>query len=155
MEIRIVKRSDYKNLANLFQGFFIRHNIFSLSEKEIIKYLKKESKKSKLVVCAEENCILAALFIVKIGQDIEGKHTLWKFRHFAYCNEKAAVLLLKNTEEKVKKLSETSKIELTLAENEKGVKFFQKNGYRVEGKLKNHYRWNETCIVISKSFSGK
>ena len=60
--------------------------------------------------------------------------------------------LLSFAEEELQKGSATSKVELSLAEGEKGIDFYRAQGYEQEGALKNHYRWGETCYVLSKSF---
>ena len=60
--------------------------------------------------------------------------------------------LLEEAERRVKKLSNTSKIELTLIDSE-NLDYYENKGYKKEAVLENHYRWNETCYILSKSFS--
>ena len=147
MTIRTVQESDYPALVKLYKSFFTKHNIFQKSDEEIIDYLKQQ--KHELIVY-DDNRIKGTLFLVNF--DGNG-HKLWKFRHFAFESEEIASKLWDDAEKKVKKSSETAKIELTIAENEKSLNFFRANGYEEEGKLKNHYRFGETCFILSKSFN--
>ena len=150
MTIREAKEKDFENLIKLFRNFFPTHNIFQKSNEEILPYLKEQSKENKLIIL-EEKSIRAALFLVNFGQNSEGSHKLWKFRHFAFGSEEEASKLLEESEKVVKNSSKTSKIELTIAKNEKGMEFYKSRGYKQEGKLENHYRLGETCFILSKS----
>ena len=151
MTIRNVQEHDYNQLIDLYQSFFKTHNLFNQKNSEIVSYLKKQAVKSELIVYEENGKILGASFLVNLSN--ENGHSRWKFRHFTFTNEKAATKLLKEAEKRVKKSSKTVKIELTIAENENSLDFFKQNDYEEEGRLTNHYRWGETCLVLSKSFS--
>ena len=151
MNITEAQESDYDKLIELFRNFFTTHNIFQQSDEEIISYLKEQSEENKLIIYEENNEIKAACFLVNFGQNKEGTHKLWKFRHFAFTSEEAGSKLLEEAENKIKEESETSKIELTIAENEEGINFYKSKGYVQEAELKNHYRQGETCFILSKS----
>lgn len=152
MPIRGIQNEDFEKLVRLYKSFFPTHNIFQKSEKEIINYLKEQSEENALIVYDETNSIVGALFLVNFGQNENGSHKLWKFRHFAFKNLDIAQRLLDEAEKIVKNSSETSKIELTLAETEKGIDFYKSNKYILEGSLSNHYRPNETCFIFAKCF---
>ncbi len=152
MAIRKGKVSDYYELVNLYRSFFKTHNIFQQSDKKIISYLKEQSKENELLVYDEKGSILGALYPVNLGQNADGTHKLWKFRHFAFYSDDIAEKLLEEAEKKVRKSSKTSKIELTIAETEQGIGFYKAHGYKKEAALRNHYRWGETCFTLSKSF---
>jgi len=152
MAIRNVQETDYVGLLALFKRFFPVHNRFQQDDGAIVKYLKKQASENELIVY-DDSGIKGALFLVKAGENKEGSHKIWKFRHFAFDNEQVASELLVEAEKRVKESSETSKIELTIAENEEGIDFYKDNGYEEEAALKNHYRWGETCFVFAKSFS--
>ncbi|MBT3865622.1 hypothetical protein HOF78_00790 [Candidatus Woesearchaeota archaeon] len=137
---------NYETLAELFSNFFKTHNVFQKTKQEIIDYLKNQ--KDELIFI--EN---AATFLVKTGEGLDKNHTRWKFRHFAYLSQESALKLLEKAEAKVRNSSKTAKIELTIAENEDSFEFFKSNGYEQEGILKNHYRPNEDCYILSKYFS--
>ena len=154
MAIRKAKEADYKKLVKLYSSFFKVHNIFQQDDEKVLLYLKKEAQKNELTVYEEGIEIKAALFLVMLGKNADGTHKLWKFRHFAYESDKIASQLLAHAEQKVKEKSKTAKIELNIAETEKGIDFLKSKGYSQEGELKNHYRWGESCFVLSKSFSG-
>jgi hypothetical protein len=153
MTIRNVQDEDFEKLVRLYKSFFSMHNRFQQSDDEITAYLKEQSQENNLIVYDEDDSLKGALYLVNFGQNVDGSHKLWKFRHFAYESEDIASQLLDDAEIRVKKSSETSKIELTIGETEESIDFYKSKGYEQEGALSNHYRWGETCFVISKSFS--
>lgn len=153
VEIRKATEKDIKKVAKLCKEFFKTHNIFQQIDKKVAEHLKKESKKNILLVLEEKKDIKAAMLLVQTGQNSDDTHKIYKFRHFAFTSESYAKELLEYVYEKIKKSSTTAKIELTLAEGEKGIEFYKKQGYEKEADLKNHYRWGETCYVYSKSIS--
>ena len=152
MAIRNANSSDYMKLVELYRSFFSIHNIFQKPNSQVIAYLKKQSDKNELLVYDDNGRIKGALFIVNIGQNEDGSHKLWKFRHFAYLTDEIGKELLDVAEKRVRMSSETAKIELNCAESEEGIDIYEANGYELEGTLKNHYRFGEKCFVFSKSF---
>jgi ribosomal protein S18 acetylase RimI-like enzyme len=153
MTIRNVQEADYGNLVRLYKSFFKTHNIFQQPDDKIMSYLKEQSQKNDLIVYDENGSLKGALYLVNFGQNADGSHKLWKFRHFAFENEMIASQLLDEAEKRIKDASQTSKVELTIAETEEGIEFYKSKGYEQEGALSNHYRWGETCYILSKSFS--
>ena len=153
MVIRTVQYQDFEKLVELYKSFFKTHNKFQQSDDQITNYLKEQSKENELIVYEDDGSIKGALFLVNVGQSADGTHKLWKFRHFAFEYEDIASQLLDEAVKRVKESSQTSKIELTISESEKGIDFYKSRGYGQEGALSNHYRWNETCFILSKSFS--
>ncbi len=153
MTTRIIKETDYQGLVKLYKSFFGTHNIFQQDESKVIIYLKEQARDNEFIVYEEKNVLKGALIIVKTGQNSDATHKIWKYRHFAFESEKIAALLLKEAEKYISKQSKTAKVELTIAENEKGIDFYKENGYKQEAALSNHYRWGETCYILSKSFN--
>lgn len=153
MVIRIADKSDFEKLVPLFKGFFPIHNQFQKPKSEIIKYLTERAAENTFLVYDEGGTIKAALFVVQNGKSADGKHTLWKYRHFAFQSQQVAAALLREAEKRVQKSSPTAKVELTIAENEPGIAFYKAQKYVQEGALENHYRWGETCFILSKSFN--
>ena len=146
--------SDMIQVAQLLKEFYPTHNLFNQTEDKIATYLQTESINHKLLICKNENKeIVASSFVVKTGESSDQSHSRWKFRHFAFVSEAAAKELLTASEDLVKGQSKTAKIELTISEREKSLSFFESNEYKKEGSLANHYRWNESCYILSKSFS--
>ncbi|MFP4424277.1 MAG: hypothetical protein ACLFP2_03505 [Candidatus Woesearchaeota archaeon] len=150
--IRDVKDEDFEKLVRLYRFFFSTHNIFQQSDEEITSYLKEQSQENDLIVY-DDGSLKGALFLVNFGKSSDGSHKLWKFRHFAFESEEVASQLLDEAEKRVKESSETSKIELSIAETEEGVDFYKSKGYEQEGALSNHYRWGETCFILSRSIA--
>jgi len=153
MIIRLVKEADYEKLVHLFRSFFKTHNIFQQPAAKILQYLREQAVENPLLVYEDKGALQGALFLVKIGENKEGTHKIWKFRHFAFLTETIAAQLLDDAEKHVQKSSRTGKIELTIAETEPGKAFYLKHGYVQEGALKDHYRPGETCYVLGKSFA--
>ena len=155
MVIRKAQEKDFVKLAKIYSTFFPTHNIFQKSKKEIATYLRKQSKIDDLLVLDDKGVLKGALYLVNFGQNADGSHKLWKIRHFAFQNKGAFSALVDEAEKRIRKVSATAKIELTIAKNEKGQKLFQAKGYKKEAALVNHYRWGETCSIFGKSFSNR
>jgi len=153
MGIRQAIPTDYPRLVEFFKAQFPVHNIFQRSPQNIQSYLMNQGLKNPLYVVEKDGEITAALILFNKYSTSDRAHKVWKLRHFAFANEAAAEELLKYAEGKIKKSSKTAKIELSIAETEKSVEFYKDQGYLIEGVLKNHYRWNETTFIVSKSFS--
>ncbi len=152
MVIRTVKTKDFQQLVQLYKQFFPIHNQFQKNDTEIILYLKEQAQQNIFLILEDHQNLKGALILVLQGQNKEKTHLLWKYRHCAFASEKDAMELLTEAEKRIRKISPTAKVELTIAENEKGIKIYTKKGYIQEGKLKNHYRWGEACYILSKSF---
>ena len=153
MIIRTALKTDFVKVAELYHFFLSTHNIFQKSNQEVVKYLKEQAQENDLLIYEENGALKGALFLVNFGQNADGSHKLWKFRHFAFESEDVASRLLGEAEKRVKRASKTSKIELTIAETESGIRFYRSKGYNQEGALSNHYRWGETCYILSRSIS--
>jgi len=152
MPIRDIQEQDYQKLVDLYKEFFPTHNIFQQDKDIVIAYIRKESlDRETFLVYEEDGEVKGALILVLLEKSDD--HTRWKFRHFAFTSEEVAEKLLQEAERRVKESSKTTKVELTIAESEKGMEFYKKNEYEQEAELKNHYRWGETCFVLGKSFS--
>lgn len=152
MSIRKAREKEFPAIADICTSFFKVHNIFQQQRKRVISYLKEQAKENSLFVSEQGGSINGFLILVNTGSDILKKHKIWKFRHFVYNSEKTALELLTYAENQIKKSSATAKIELTIAENEPGIAFYKARGYTQEAALQNHYRWGETCFILSKSF---
>jgi GNAT superfamily N-acetyltransferase len=151
--IRLVDEEDYGQLVSLYKQFFPTHNMFQ-REKEVVEaYLRKEAlEREAFVVSETEGLIRGAFILMCTGTNGNGTHTRWKFRHFAFETEKVGRELLEDAETRVRKSSKTAKVELTIADGEEGLEFYAKWGYKKEATLANHYRWEEECFILGKSF---
>ena len=140
---------DLKSLALFYKRYFKTHTLFVQPNGKIVEYLRKAIKEHTFISVHDGTKIAGAVFIVLEGKD--ANHSRWKFRHLAFTNTDVGKVLLEEAEKCVRGKSVTAKIELTLAETELNRQFFLKNGYRQEGVLQNHYRWQEKCFVLGKS----
>jgi hypothetical protein len=145
MAVRTVTEEDFGKLIELYKEFFPTHNRFSQNEDIIKAYLHKE------LLEQDDFLITEGAALIVIITKCNDTHSRAKFRHFAWKNEEAATELLQEAESRVRKSAETVKIELTLSESEE-IEFYKKNGYVVEGELKDHYRAGEVCFILGKSF---
>jgi hypothetical protein len=151
MTIQQVVPENYESLIKLLKDFFPVHNRFKKSDEDIKSYLENVANRCDFLVNVVDEEVKACTVLVKIDQNAEGTHKVWKFMHLAYSDEESAKELLAHAEELIQTKSETAKIELRIAENEPCLDFLKSQGYEQEGELKNHYRWNETCFILSKS----
>ncbi|HLC72208.1 MAG TPA: hypothetical protein VJH37_01360 [Candidatus Nanoarchaeia archaeon] len=152
MAIRQGFEQDLERLVNLYKTFFTVHNQFQQPAAEVVAYLQEQLKTNPLLVSETKGVYDGALFLVRIGQSSDETHKIWKFRHFAYLSEDIGAKLLKAAEDDVQKLSDTVKIELTIAATEPGLDFYLNHSYVKEGRLKDHYRAGELCYILGKSF---
>ena len=156
MHISKAHPSQIPKIIKLFQSFYLRHNIFQQKPEIISKYLIKQAQLYPLLIVEEivtkdTKKIAAVTFIVKTGESEDQTHFRWKLQHFAFTNINAAQALIEESESYIKKQSITSKIELTIAESESNLHFYESQKYDKEATLRNHYRWGETCFVLGKS----
>ena len=84
MIIRTALKTDFVKVAELYHFFLSTHNIFQKSNQEVVKYLKEQAQENDLLIYDENGTLKGALFLVNFGQNADGSHKLWKFRHFAF-----------------------------------------------------------------------
>ncbi|MEE9525698.1 MAG: GNAT family N-acetyltransferase [Candidatus Woesearchaeota archaeon] len=156
--IRKIEEKDLNEVVQLLKKFFPEHNRFSKSDEEIVDYLKKLMHKPSYQNISDEtpmyiyddNGIKGFLALVHFDGTSDGLHRIWKYKHLAFENEEIASALVDEAEKIIKRLSESVKVELTIAETEKGIDFYKSKGYEVEGTLKSHYRPDELCYILGK-----
>ena len=154
MVIRAATEEDFTQIAGLYTNFFKTHNIFQREKDIVIAHIRKEAlERDSFIVYEEDGLVKGSVILVRMGSNHDGSHKRWKFRHFAFESEKIAEKLLGEAEKRIRENSKTAKVELTIAENEEGIDFYKKWGYKQEGVLEDHYRWEESCFVLGKSFS--
>lgn len=146
-KIKKIKKQDIGQLIAIWKEAFPVHNVFTKSEEEIRKYLKKS--KGKVLAAYENDKVVGGCLLVVSAQTPE--HNLARVKHIAIAKEfqgkDVGTALLKKCERIVKK----GKIEIHVGEKEKEtIEFYKKNGYEQEGELKSHYRPDETCYVVGK-----
>jgi len=149
MHVRKAGTEDYEPIIKLTKEFFTIHNIFKKDGEKIVSYIENESRKNTLLVCDDNAEITGVTFLIS-DNNMGEPHRKWKLKHFAYKTKEAGKYLLEGAEDFIKKISKTSKIEVTIAENEESLNFFKEQGYEEEGKLKNHYRLDETAYILGK-----
>lgn len=148
MEIRKIKTKEIEQLVPLYKHAFPVHNIFTKPDKDIVEYLKRLG--AEFIVASEDGKIIAALAITRKENTYLGKtHTLASLKHLAVHESHRG----KGLGSKMLSYAESSlgraKVEIKVACPIK-KKFYEKNGYLTEGKLRSHYRPGETCYVMGK-----
>ena len=146
MNIRKLQEGDFKKLIPIYRKFFPVHAVFTKSDEEIMQHLEKMKQRGEFLIAEDNGKIKGALIIVKRTIDA---HTTAELKRIAAKTpiRKVMAELIKEAENEVGK----GKIEIMIAETEK-VKpsFFKKLGYKVEGKLRSHYRLGEICYSLGK-----
>ncbi len=146
MEIRKLQEGDFKKLVPIYKKFFPVHAVFTKSDEEIMQHLEKMKQRGEFLVAEDNGKVMGALVIVK--RTIDG-HITAELKRIAAKTPVRKVMaeLIKGAENEVGK----GKIEIKIAESEKvGPSFFKKLGYKVEGKLRSHYRLGEMCYILGK-----
>lgn len=163
--IRDAIGADLSRLIPIYTSSFRKHNIFQRTTTKILQYLKETHQKNALVgggylVAASGSRVVGGMLVRKEGEDLLGKHVVWKYNHLAverpYAGLGIGTALLQSADKKVRTLItsgkiKTAKVELGVSINEKALlPFYKKCGFRVEGKLPSHYRYGELVYVLGK-----
>jgi hypothetical protein len=146
MNIRKLEQGDLMKLIPIYKKFFPVHAVFTKSDEEIMQHLEKMKEKGEFLVVDDNGKVVGGLLLVK--RNIDG-HVLADLERIAAKSpvRKLIAELIKEAEKEVGK----GKIEIKIAESEKvGPSFFKKLGYKVEGKLRSHYRPGELCYILGK-----
>lgn len=152
MIIKKPTTSELKDLIKIYKKAFKKHNILKQSENKVLQYFK-----DKIVFTAIENKEVAGGIMIRVIQTV-GTHSVWKINHLAVAKgsqgKGIGSALVKKAEQEIKKRSKnTIKIELSVSDEEKStLKFWKKAGYKIEGKLKDHFRYREMVYVLGKGF---
>lgn len=147
-----------KQLIKIYQEEFKLHNILQKDENEVLDYLLRVHKQNEILIFLINDKVIGGTVFEKKDESYDKKHTVWKLKHFAFSKDvdkKTEKLIMKEIEDRLKKKSESIKIQLNLSENEKRqIKMFEGFGFKCEGVLKNHYRVGENMYIYSKLYSG-
>ncbi len=153
---------DINQLIPIYKKIFKKHYVFELPTNEIIKYLLDKHEANKevggLLVAVKNGKVLGGLLVKKQFHDKKGKHLVVKYNHLAAKVQGKGIgsILVKYAETLLKKKIKarevkTIKIEADVAENEQqSLLFYKKHGFKVEGKLQDHYRVKEMVYAIGK-----
>lgn len=114
-------------------------------------------------MAASGSRVVGGMLVRKEGEDLLGKHVVWKYNHLAvdakYAGLGIGTALLQSADQKISSLirsgkMKTAKIELGVSVTEKALlPFYKKCGFRVEGKLPSHYRHGELVYALGKEIT--
>ena len=162
VSIEVPSKKDFPAMAQLYKAAFTTHELFQQAEKKVVQYL--ENVDGNFLVAREgDKGIGALLWTMKITNG----HALVRIRHFAVKpSEKGkgiGIIMLEDIDKKMQELKKEKvasiKIEAHVAETEKvfataqekdDLEFWQRNGFKIEGKLQDHYREGEICYIMGK-----
>ncbi len=163
--IQLANKENLNDLVQIYKDAFETHNIFQKSEEEILIYLESAHEKNKLsgggfLVAIVEDKAVGGILLKKTSEDLNGKHTVWKYNHLAvsenYQKQGFGGSLVKSAENMIldainNKLFNTAKIEIGVVDTKKlVVDFYKKYDFEIEGELKSHYRFGETVYILGK-----
>ncbi|MEA3515206.1 MAG: GNAT family N-acetyltransferase [Nanoarchaeota archaeon] len=166
--IEYPEAEELKQLISIYKEAFEKHNIFEKPKDEVEEYIKKSHASNVdfgggFLVIKKKDKIIGGMLIRKTGGDLKGNHIIVKYNHVAiskeYTGKGYGKKMLEVADQKLKNLIKEQKvksikIELSVSENETGsLKFYQKCGFEIEGKLKSHYRFNELVYLLGKEIS--
>ena len=155
-------------LIDVYKKAFNKHNIFQKPYEEVLEYLKTVHRKNRelgggFIVARLEEKTIGGLLVKKNDQDIDGKHSTWKYNHMVVAHDykkmNIGTALMNAADQKIKqliqgKIIKTAKVEVSVSENEKdSLAFFKKFGFEEEGKLKSHYRFGELVYILGKEIT--
>lgn len=154
--------NDMNQLIPIYKKIFKKHHVFELPTNDIMKYLLEKHEANKnvggLLVAVKNGKVLGGLLVKKQFHDKKGKHLVVKYNHLAVKVQGKGVgsVLVKYAETILKKKIKarevkTIKIEADVAKNEQqSLGFYKKYGFKVEGKLQDHFRAKELVYAIGK-----
>ncbi len=157
LELIRFKEKDVPQFVKLCQKAFPTHNVFYRTAQEVADYLRSKDEQNKefggVFFAYEGGKLVGGALLRKEDFDPKGKHVRLKYNHLVAVNDKVKKKILEEFNQKVSKMIKegkinTAKLELGLAENETDIQFYLDNGFVKEGKLKSHYRFNETVYVL-------
>jgi len=157
LSIETPEKKDLKQLAEIYKEVFAEHNVFTDTDENIIKYL--ENVDGDFLVAKENGKVIGGCLLVSVIN--KNKHSLWRIKHFAITKSAqkkgAGTELMMEIDKMIRKQIskgefKSAKIEIHVSESEKdSLKFYKKQNYEIEGKLKSHYRKGKTCYIVGKS----
>lgn len=156
-------RDDLRGLVSIYKKSFKKHNIFQKSAFRVEEYLLDKHRRNHkfgggFIVAKKDRNTIGGILLTWKESDIKGKHSRWKFNHLVvdklFSRLGIGKKLLDAATDKIKNLIKekrfrTAKIEINVAQKQ-SLEFYKKSGFGLEGKLKNHYRLNETSHVLGK-----
>ena len=146
MNVRKYQEGDLLKLIPIYKKFFPVHAVFTKSDEEIMKHLEGMKERGEFLIAEDEGKVKGGLVIVR--SEIDG-HVRARLKRIAAMPpiRKIMTMLIEAAEKEIGK----GKIEIKVAESEKvKAAFFKKLGYKVEGKLRSHYRAGELCYILGK-----
>ena len=150
--MRKLEKNELGILVDLFRETFKVHNVFQLSYNKVLSYLQKT--RGDFIVAEENGEIIAALAIVTEVKTRQHKRV--RFKHIAVKEEFQGKGVGSDLIKKAEQIVGKGKIEIHVAEGEKEpIEFYKKNGYEIEGVLKDHYRMGEMCTIMGKVLKWK
>jgi GNAT superfamily N-acetyltransferase len=167
MNIKKADKEEILQLMPIYKAAYPEHNIFKQSDKEIEKYLLATEERDKknnggYIVAKEGSEVVGGLLLSKTASG-KNKHSIWKYRHVAVAKSHSGKgignAMIKEADSTIKRLIrqgkiKTARVEVTVAQCKNPAdKFYLKNGFKLESKSKNYYRWNETTHTFVKFFS--
>lgn len=143
--IRIAEEKDYQKLIKVYKKVFTTHGIFNKPEKEILDYMKKAG----VWLVAEDEEITGGLLIA--SKEASPGWKIHRFKHIAVDHESRGKRFGEGLLQSAEKIARKGKIEIhTACTDGNACPFYGKYGYEKEGELKNHYRKEESTIIMGK-----
>jgi|TARA_B100001964_G_scaffold214760_1_gene252590 ribosomal protein S18 acetylase RimI-like enzyme len=168
MTIDEATMKQLKELLPVYKKIFKTHNVFEKSDKQVLQYMQKLHKVQHAYgggfavamiddpILNIKNKVVGGICVV--FKDLSPKkHMRVALKHLAvdpkYVPLDVERDLIKMCLDKMyfaikNDRCKSVKVEAHLAESEKTRKLFKKLGFKEEGKLKDHYRVGETCLIL-------
>jgi len=165
--IKDAMRSELSELVSVYKRAFKKHNIFQKSAFRVEEYLLEQHRKNHrygggFIIAKKDRSVIGGVLLKWRDCDIKGKHHLWKFNHLVvdkpFKRLGIGFNLVNASVKKIRNLIKekkfrTAKIEVSTTENDKDLELYKKLGFKVEGKLKSHYRFNEISYILGKEIA--
>ena len=158
------KAKQLEALVPVYKEAFREHNVFTMPKKDIVDYLRELHRSSwqkhgGFMIAIINDKVVGGLFVSLDDKSRKG-HSRWRIQHLAVRKDARGLGigddLIGAAEEKIRKDIKnknitSAKVQVKVsAKEKKAMPFYKKHGYKLEGKLANHYRLREYCYILGK-----
>jgi len=166
INIKVIAKDEYKEVAALLKTVFPQDELFKQGQKRTINYMENADGTFYVV---EDNDIIVGAMLLSAKKN-KG-FTLWTIQHAAILPNRRGtgigIILIQYVDQMIRtQIKEgkfkSAKIEMKISGKDKifaekseknDVSFLKRNGFKIEGELKDHFKKGETCFILGKSFS--
>jgi ribosomal protein S18 acetylase RimI-like enzyme len=154
IDIREARKDELSGLIPIYAEAFDKHGIFKRPAEQVLEYLENVTGDFIIAFDENDNRIIGGLLLVIRKPDTG--HRLANIKHFAVAKEFIGEGIGKGLLREAERRVGEGKIEIHASTEENdAIGFYKHMGFVEEGRLSDHYRKGETCVILGKSVGGE